>query len=142
LVVEDTQLPAPPIPDSQTALSQTRVAASIPTRPTKSARLSTNDVAANDLQVTGPRQSMSGADAGRAPRAGGGRRSKRRSSPITAVEQQEGNSSKAAIENLRRALETINQVDMTAEEIAGIEDEVFAAFSKLRDKRRTKMGER
>jgi len=100
--------------------------------PTKGQKegLFADDIDMDELQVPSPRHSMSETDHPETSI----RRSKRRSTTKT-VEDRTSTSS-AAIEALRNALGIVHATEMTVAEIAAIEDEVFEAFTKLRDKKR------
>jgi hypothetical protein len=43
---------------------------------------------------------------------------------------------KIAIDALRKALDMVHSAEMTVAEVASVEDEVFEAFSKLREKKK------
>jgi len=103
--------------------------------PTKGQKegLFADDIDMDELQVPSPRHSMSETDHPETSI----RRSKRRSTlSTTKTVEDRTSTSSAAIEALRNALGIVHATEMTVAEIAAIEDEVFEAFTKLRDKKR------
>ena len=135
---------------------------STPTKGKKQKGLFTDDVKNDELQVRSPRHSVSETDNSENVRArpGSARRSKRRPALPTAasktagkeIVQQQSEAKMAqpkalqpqvagpspaavAIEALRHALCVVDNTEMTTAEIASIEDEVFEAFSRLRERR-------
>ena len=131
---------------------------STPTKEKKPKGLFTNDVRDDEIQARSPRHSVSETDnsEGIRLRPGSARRGMRRVAAAAASKAAgkeiaglqleakgeqpkpqvaEPSSATVAIEALRHALSTVDNTEMTSAEIASIEDEVFEAFSRLRERR-------
>jgi hypothetical protein len=161
-VVGETQHSS--VPDSQAAAAAAQPPSTgVGPTPTKGKRAKgwfTDDIDADELQIRSPKHSMSEMDY--AEPSSSTRRSKRRASSSlasskSATSSQEDCSvqegvlkdddpqaqpppaeapAKLAIDALRKALDMVHKAEMTAAEIGSVEDEVFEAFGKLREKKK------
>jgi hypothetical protein len=162
-VVGETQHSS--VPDSQAAAAAQPPSTGVGPTPTKGKRAKgwfTDDIDADELQIRSPKHSMSEMDY--AEPSSSTRRSKRRApsslaSSKSATSSQEDCSvqegvpkdddpqaqpppaetvapAKLAIDALRKALDMVHKAEMTAAEIGSVEDEVFEAFGKLREKKK------
>jgi hypothetical protein len=164
-VVGETQHSSVPDSQAAAAAAQPPSTGVGPT-PTKGKRAKgwfTDDIDADELQIRSPKHSMSEMDY--AEPSSSTRRSKRRApsslaSSKSATSSQEDCSvqegvlnkdddpqaqpppaetvapAKLAIDALRKALDMVHKAEMTAAEIGSVEDEVFEAFGKLREKKK------
>ena len=132
---------------------------STPTKEKKPKGLFTNDIRDDEIQARSPRHSVSETDNSESIRLrpGSVRRGRRRPTAAAAASKAAGKEiaglqleakteqpkpqvaepspAAVAIEALRHALSTVDNTEMTSAEIASIEDEVFEAFSRLRERR-------
>jgi len=152
------------VADSQLPTSATK-ASSTPTRGRRAKGLFANDEHTDELQVRSPKHSLSEADSSGVATPRPARRSKRRSKlsmgmemgattlevekgrekEVEAEEEERGNEEQSvstsppaatALKAIRKALELVDGADMTVTELATVEDEMFEAFRRLREKKR------